>query len=118
MHVQKSLGALFPCVILVYFFAVLRSAGMYIWAKLPDGLGVDDLEFCQQLVAETGIALSPGRGFGPGGMGYVRFALVQPEAVLQRAAETVGMFAETLRAAHAGTVEATAAATPAVMQAQ
>jgi aspartate/methionine/tyrosine aminotransferase len=91
---------------------------MYIWAKLPDGLGVNDLEFCQQLVAETGIALSPGRGFGPGGVGYVRFALVQPEAVLQQAAETVGRFAEALTAKHAGCAEAMAAATPAVMQAQ
>lgn len=76
-------------------------AGMYIWGKLPDGLGVNDLEFCQQLVQHTGIALSPGRGFGPGGVGYVRFALVQPEAVLQQAAETVGAFAEGLKAAHA-----------------
>jgi aspartate/methionine/tyrosine aminotransferase len=52
-------------------------------------------------VSATGIALSPGRGFGPGGVGFVRFALVQPEAVLQQAAETVGKFAESLRAAHA-----------------
>lgn len=84
---------------------------MYVWAKLPEGLGVDDLQFCQQLVAATGIAISPGRGFGPGGVGYVRFALVQPEAVLQQAAETVGKFAERLKAAHAaGGAEATAAA--------
>jgi aspartate/methionine/tyrosine aminotransferase len=45
---------------------------------------MNDLEFCQQLVSATGIALSPGRGFGPGGVGFVRFALVQPEAVLQQ----------------------------------
>jgi hypothetical protein len=90
---------------------------MYIWAKLPDGLGVDDLEFCQQLVAATGIALSCGRGFGPGGVGYVRFALVQPEAVLHEAAETVGRFAEELRAGHqqhavAASSARTAAAAP------
>jgi aspartate/methionine/tyrosine aminotransferase len=77
-------------------------AGMYLWAQLPQGIGLNDLEFCQQLVAATGIALSPGRGFGPGGVGYVRFALVQPAAVLQAAAETVGKFAQTLEAAHAG----------------
>lgn len=77
------------------------AAGMYIWAKLPEGLGLNDLEFCQQLVSATGIALSPGRGFGPGGVGFVRFALVQPEALLQQSAETVGKFAESLRTAHA-----------------
>lgn len=81
---------------------VLSAAGMYIWAALPEGLGVDDLQFCQQLVAATGIAISPGRGFGPGGVGYVRFALVQPEEVLRTAAETVGKFAQSLQAAHAG----------------
>lgn len=70
---------------------------MYVWAKLPDGLGVDDLQFCQQLVAETGIAISPGRGFGPGGVGHVRFALVQPEEVLTAAGQAVGEFADKLR---------------------
>lgn len=92
---------------------------MYVWAKLPEGLGVDDLQFCQALVAETGIAISPGRGFGPGGIGYVRFALVQPEDVLQQAAETVAKFAQSLQATHAGrgaaeaTAAVAAAATPA-----
>ena len=38
----------------------------------------------------TGVALSPGRSFGPGGLGYVRFALVQPEEVLQEAAVRIG----------------------------
>ena len=43
----------------------------------------DDLDFCTRLVMSTGVALSPGSGFGPGGHGYVRFALVQPEEVLR-----------------------------------
>lgn len=79
-------------------FAPPRAC-MYLWCQLPEGLGVDDLQFCRQLVAATGIALSPGRGFGPGGVGWVRFALVQPEEVLRRAGETVGRFAGGLRAA-------------------
>jgi len=72
-------------------WSVLRpKAGMYVWARLPQGL--DDLEFCQGLVAETGVALAPGRGFGPGGYGYVRFALVQPEPVLGEAARLIAGF--------------------------
>lgn len=71
--------------------------GMYVWAKLPEGLGVDDLQFSQQLGADTGIAISPGRGFGPGGTGHVRFALVQPEDVLEGAGRRVGEFANCLR---------------------
>jgi aspartate/methionine/tyrosine aminotransferase len=71
---------------------------MYVWAKLPEGVQLDDLQFCQQLVAETGVALAPGRGFGPGGVGFVRFALVQPMEQLTAAAEAVGAFADKLRA--------------------
>lgn len=70
----------------------LPDACMYLWAELPQGLGLNDLEFCTRLVAETGVALSPGRAFGPGGVGRVRFALVQPETVLHEAAERIGGF--------------------------
>jgi aspartate/methionine/tyrosine aminotransferase len=70
----------------------LPEAGMYLWARLPAGLALDDLQFAKQLVAQTGVALSPGRAFGPGGVGHVRFALVQPEAVLRRSAEKIGDF--------------------------
>lgn len=70
----------------------LPKACMYLWAELPQGLGLNDLEFCTHLVAEAGVALSPGRAFGPGGVGRVRLALVQPEAVLLEAAERIGGF--------------------------
>lgn len=63
----------------------------YLWARLPNGI-TDDLEFCSQLVQQTGVAISPGRSFGPGGFGFVRFALVQPEAVLSEAAARIAGF--------------------------
>lgn len=66
------------------------KACMYLWAQLPPGL--DDLEFCLRLLSQSGVALAPGRGFGPGGYGYVRFALVQPEPVLGEAAQRIGEF--------------------------
>jgi hypothetical protein len=59
------------------------KATMYLWGKLPQG--VDDLEFTLSLV-ERGVAVAPGRGFGPGGRGHVRIALVQPMETLQEAA--------------------------------
>ncbi|KAG2439647.1 hypothetical protein HXX76_004997 [Chlamydomonas incerta] len=74
----------------------MPKACMYVWLRLP--AGVDDVAFCQRLVADTGIALSPGRGFGPGGAGFVRVALVQPEGVLAAAAEKI---AAAMRAAKA-----------------
>lgn len=57
---------------------------MYLWGRLPRGL--DDLEFPLGLV-EQGVALAPGRGFGPGGKGFVRMALVRPVEELLRAAQ-------------------------------
>lgn len=74
----------------------MPDATMYIWAKLPDtlpyGWAQRSIEFCTKLVAETGVALSPGRGFGPSGEGYVRFALVQSPDELRRAIQKMGEF--------------------------
>ncbi|MCX7848731.1 aminotransferase class I/II-fold pyridoxal phosphate-dependent enzyme [Thermus sp.] len=58
-------------------------ATMYLWGRLPGGL--DDLAFVLDLVAR-GVALAPGQGFGPGGRGWVRIALVRPLEELLRAA--------------------------------
>ena len=53
------------------------KATMYIWAKIPEPFQkMGSLKFCEKLVKETGIALSPGIGFGDEGEGYVRIALV------------------------------------------
>ncbi|WP_018110978.1 aminotransferase class I/II-fold pyridoxal phosphate-dependent enzyme [Thermus igniterrae] len=60
------------------------KATMYLWGKLPQGL--DDLEFVLGLV-EQGVALAPGQGFGPGGKGWVRLALVRPTEELLQAAQ-------------------------------
>ncbi len=61
-------------------------ATMYLWGRLPEG--VDDLDFALRLL-EEGVAVAPGRGFGPGGRGFIRLALVRPEAELLQAAEAI-----------------------------
>jgi aspartate/methionine/tyrosine aminotransferase len=68
------------------------AATMYLWAKLPKTWEHDSIRFCLDLVEQTGVALSPGVGFGRGGEGYVRFALVHPPEVLVRAAQKIGEF--------------------------
>lgn len=70
-------------------------ATMYVWAALPADWAENSLGFCQSLVAETGVALSPGSGFGPHGEGYVRFALVHDPAKLQEAVDRMGTFLHT-----------------------
>ena len=70
----------------------LPTATMYVWAPLPESWSGNSLEFCQKLVAKTGVALSPGSGFGGGGESYVRFALVQEPDILATAAKKIGQF--------------------------
>jgi aspartate/methionine/tyrosine aminotransferase len=43
------------------------------------------------------VALSPGRGFGPGGHGHVRMALVQPVEVLRECADKIAKHIQQLR---------------------
>ncbi|MBD1831701.1 LL-diaminopimelate aminotransferase [Cyanobacteria bacterium FACHB-472] len=68
------------------------GATMYVWAKLPELWANDSIRFCTQLVETTGVAASPGAGFGKSGEGYVRFALVHNPAILQTAVERASLF--------------------------
>lgn len=70
------------------------TATMYIWAKLPDCYAHDSVKFCLDLIESTGVALSPGAGFGKHGEGYVRLALVHSSEILQDAATKIGKFIE------------------------
>ncbi|XDE62833.1 LL-diaminopimelate aminotransferase [Arthrospira platensis BEA 1257B] len=67
-------------------------ATLYIWAKLPEPWSQDSIRFCAQLVQQTGVAVSPGVGFGKSGEGYVRFALVHPPEVLKVAVDRIAQF--------------------------
>ena len=77
----------------------LPAATMYIWAKLPLSLphrwATKSIDFCQALVAQTGVALAPGRGFGQSGEGYDRFALVHSPEVIETAIKKIGEFVAT-----------------------
>ncbi|MEG4581946.1 LL-diaminopimelate aminotransferase [Microcoleus sp. MON1_C5] len=67
-------------------------ATMYVWAKLPEPWTQDSVKFCTQLVQSTGVAASPGAGFGKSGEGYVRFALVESPAILETAVRKIAEF--------------------------
>jgi LL-diaminopimelate aminotransferase len=47
--------------------------------------GVPAMDFAARLLRETGVVVTPATGFGPGGEGYVRFALTAPVARLEEA---------------------------------
>jgi alanine-synthesizing transaminase len=53
---------------------------MFVWAPIPEPYReLDSVEFCSLMVKDCDVALSPGLGFGPGGEGFVRFALIENE---------------------------------------
>ncbi len=59
---------------------------MFTWAQIPEPYReMGSVEFCSQLVREAQVALSPGVGFGPGGEGHVRFALIENEQRITQA---------------------------------
>ncbi len=68
------------------------TSTMYVWAKIPENISASSLEFCLQLVGSTGVAISPGSGFGRTGEGYVRFALVRDSDTLELAAQKIATF--------------------------
>ncbi|MCG8366905.1 MAG: LL-diaminopimelate aminotransferase [Pseudanabaenales cyanobacterium] len=68
------------------------EATMYVWAKLPTPWASNSIDFCIKLVKATGVAVSPGRGFGKAGEGYVRFALVHPPEQLEAAVDKIAQF--------------------------
>jgi alanine-synthesizing transaminase len=60
---------------------------MFVWAPIPEAYReMGSIEFASFLVREANVATSPGVGFGPGGEGFVRFALIENE---QRIAQAV-----------------------------
>lgn len=53
---------------------------MFVWAPIPEPYrDLGSVEFASLLVKEAKVATSPGIGFGPGGDGHVRFALIENE---------------------------------------
>jgi alanine-synthesizing transaminase len=53
---------------------------MFCWAPIPEPYrDMGSVEFASFLVKEANVATSPGVGFGPGGDGFVRFALIENE---------------------------------------
>jgi alanine-synthesizing transaminase len=65
---------------------VRPPATMFAWAPIPEQHAhMGSLEFSKYLLAGARVAVSPGIGFGPGGDGHVRFALVENEQRIRQA---------------------------------
>lgn len=66
------------------------KATMFVWAEIPEQFKkMGSLEFAKLLIKKGGVAVSPGIGFGEGGDGYVRFALVENEHRIRQACKGI-----------------------------
>ena len=71
----------------------LPSMALYLWLQIPEvarARGLDSERFCAALLEGSGVCLTPGNGFGPGGEGWQRLALVHPAADLEAGAARIG----------------------------
>ena len=69
------------------------SMALYHWLPVPAAArarGMDSESFCAALLEGTGVCLTPGNGFGPGGEGWQRLALVHPCEELEAGAARMG----------------------------
>ncbi|MGE6664966.1 aminotransferase class I/II-fold pyridoxal phosphate-dependent enzyme [Paenibacillus xylanexedens] len=64
------------------------EATMFVWSRIPANYDSSE-QFAMDLVTLAGVIATPGSAFGPSGEGYVRFALVQDNEILQQAVQSV-----------------------------
>lgn len=67
----------------------------YVWVPVPEGYSSQD--FITRILEETGVVLTPGRGFGKYGEGFFRIALTVDEKRLQEAMDRIKKVIDKLR---------------------
>jgi alanine-synthesizing transaminase len=65
---------------------------MFVCAKYPEEWQqrIGSIDLAMKLLEEAEVAVSPGRGFGDAGEGYLRLALVENEQRLRQAVRNIG----------------------------
>src|SRR5436190_9292508 len=58
---------------------------IYIWAPVPDGY--DSAGYCEHVLEEAAVVVSPGSSYGPSGEGFFRISLTVPDERLAEAVE-------------------------------
>ena len=67
-------------------------ASMFVWAPIPEPWRskMGSIDFAMKLLEDAEVAVSPGRGFGDAGEGYLRLALIENEQRLKQAVRQIG----------------------------
>ncbi len=58
---------------------------IYVWAPVPDGH--TSASYCELVLEESGVVVSPGSSYGPNGEGFFRISLTVPDERLGEAVE-------------------------------
>jgi len=58
---------------------------IYVWAPVPEGH--DSVSYCEQVLEESGVVVSPGSAYGPSGEGFFRISLTISDDRLAEAVE-------------------------------
>lgn len=67
------------------------SGTMFVWTRLPEPwLRLGSVGAASHLIERAHVATSPGSGFGPGGEGYLRFALIEDPPRIAEACRRLG----------------------------
>jgi LL-diaminopimelate aminotransferase len=65
---------------------------IYIWAPVPEGFA-SAAAYCEHVLEEAAVVLSPGGAYGPNGEGFFRISLTTPDDRLAEAVERLGKLA-------------------------
>jgi LL-diaminopimelate aminotransferase len=66
---------------------------IYIWAPVPEGFE-SAAAYCEYVLEEAAVVISPGAAYGPNGEGFFRISLTTPDDRLEEAIARLGRLAE------------------------
>ncbi len=76
------------------------KASMFVWAEMPQPFReMGSIEFAMWLLENAEVSVSPGRGFGDYGEGYVRMALIENEQRIKQGIRNIDRAARKFQAA-------------------
>ncbi len=59
---------------------------IYVWAPIPTGFATA-AEYCEHVLEQAAVVISPGGAYGPNGEGFFRISLTTPDDRLLEAVE-------------------------------
>ncbi|HZP26735.1 MAG TPA: LL-diaminopimelate aminotransferase [Dehalococcoidia bacterium] len=66
---------------------MLSRASLYVWARI--GNGMTSAQYCEYLLEEANVVVTPGAGYGPAGEGFIRLSLTIPDEQLEEGVERI-----------------------------